>query len=69
MNAVRKHPARTSGVLGSTATTVAYALGADAGTVAAIGAVAGLLPLAVGWLRDNGGIRGAVLTLWRGLGR
>lgn len=66
MSAVRNHPARVSGALGSAATAVAYALGADAGTVAAVGAVAGLLPAAVGWLNDNGGIRGVAQTLWRG---
>lgn len=60
------HPARLSGALGSAATAIAYAAGASPATIAAAGATAGLLPGTIGWLRDNGGIRGVTLTLWRG---
>ncbi len=66
MTVVQEHPARTSGVVGSAVVTVAYALGADAGLIAAVGAVAGALPAVVGWLNDNGGIRGAARKLWQG---
>lgn len=66
MSAVINHPARTSGVLGSVVVAVAYAAGADATTIATIGAAAGALPALVGWVIDQGGIRGVARAFWQG---
>lgn len=69
MTKLRRRPAEAAGAAGAAAVLLAVALGVDdAGTVAALGAVVGLLPAAVTTLVDAGGVRGAARRLWRGRG-
>lgn len=63
---IRKRPAEASGGLGSAATALAYAAGADTQTVAVVGIVAGLLPGAVSFVVDHGGLRGIARRLLNG---
>jgi hypothetical protein len=63
---MRGKPAETGGGLGALAVAVAYAAGCSVDTVAAVGIAAGLVPVAVTWVVDHGGIRGALRSLWQG---
>lgn len=66
MSIAKKRPAETSGTLGAAAVAVAYAAGCSADTIAAVGVVAGLVPTAVSFVVDNGGVRGVARRLWAG---
>lgn len=57
---VQARPAETGGGLGAAATFTAYALGFSVETVAAVGVIAGLIPAAVSFVVDNGGVRGVL---------
>jgi hypothetical protein len=59
-------PAETTAAGGGLVAVVAAFLGAPVEAVAAIAAVAGLLPGAVTWLVNHGGIRGVARALWVG---
>lgn len=62
-----KRPAETSAGAGGIALIVAWLLGVDDPDVlVALGAAVGFVPAAVTLIVANGGIRGAVLRLWRG---
>lgn len=61
-----RRPAETTAAGGGAIAVIAAALGADAQQVAAIAAVGGLLPAAVTWLVEHGGIRGLARRVWGG---
>lgn len=62
----RKRPAETTAAGGGIIAVLAASLGADAGTVAAIAAVFGVLPHLVTQVVAHGGIRGVCRALWSG---
>lgn len=55
---IKARPAETTGGTGGAITILAAALGADATTVAIIGAASSFAPAAVTWLVERGGLRG-----------
>lgn len=60
-------PAELTGLAGSVALIIAGLAGVkDPTALVAIGAVVGAIPAAVTLIVASGGIRGAVLRLWRG---
>lgn len=61
-----KRPAETAGGLFGAVTVIAAALGASVEVVAAVGAVAGLLPALVTSLVNHGGLRGLARSIWQG---
>ena len=69
MSVVRRKPAETGGTLGAAAVAVAYAAGCSADTIAAVGIVAGLVPVAVTWVVDHGGVRGVARLVLDGRSR
>lgn len=66
MPSPRSRPAETAGGLGAVATAIALAVGLSTEWVGAIGITAGLVPAAVTYLVNHGGVRGVAASIWRG---
>lgn len=66
MSRVKQNPAEYGGGLGALVTAFMYAAGFSAGWITFAGIAAGLIPAAVTYVVNHGGIKGVLTALWQG---